>query len=67
MGPVERELRRLPVDCSLDGARCLLSVIWLLADCCAHLGEKSVFDATKSGRFPELLTEAIEAAEALGL
>lgn len=70
MGPIETELRGLPSDCSLGGLYCLLSEItafWLLMDCCARLDVSSVLAACTEGRLPELITEAIEAAGALGI
>lgn len=72
MGPIERELRAWPsVDCAvLEG--------WLLSESVSAIafefvtwirphGHQTVADYAASGELPDVLSEAIEAAEALGL
>ncbi len=72
MGPIERTLRRAP----LDGEACY-SWLWgsgvgfdafrVVRDARRALGFDSMLQAAEARAIPDVLSEAIEAAEALGL
>lgn len=64
MGPIEQELRALPA--TIHGVCCMSRAAWIvLLDASASLGIGH--PARSWGRLPEVFSEAIEAAGALGL
>jgi len=65
MGPVERELRSGSVFLSNWG--CTDAAMLLCSGAAAYLGYESSLDAYNKNAWPDVLTEAICAAEAQGL
>lgn len=64
MGPIERELR---AGVSLENWQSSDVAIRLCAGAADELGYESMLEARDTGAWPDVLTEAICAAEALGL
>lgn len=71
MGPIERELRKAP----MDNDRCYewlrnvasVSAFRFVKEARKQLGFEALWDAANAGAVPDAMSEAIEAAEALGL